>query len=248
MLGLVKEFLIILRYSAILKLKSKSKWLFSEEFYRNGVELLPKKIDKTSTTQLRAFIDSAIQNKDTNLWTDELGSDVRIYGAEAISSEIEMLLPIDEMRKNGESYLSQKLPYHFVLAAKLQHKVGNLGSGGGWHRDSPFTPQFKFIVYLSDVSSQNGPFEYVPKTHTSLDKFKSKFNLDKMRYTEEEVNNQWGDRSILVTGGEGSILAADTKGVHRGCPIQSGERYACTVYFFSKKKQMQAFSNFLQRA
>ncbi len=246
MLGLVKEILIILRYSLMRKLKSK--WLFSEEFYRNGVELLPKKIDRISTTKLRTFIDTAIEDKGTNLWTDDLGSDVRIYGAEGIFPEIEMLLPIDEMRKKGESYLSQKLPYHFVLAAKLQHKVGNLGSGGGWHRDSPFTPQFKFIAYLSDVSFQNGPFEYIPKSHTSLNKLNSKFNLDKMRYTAEEVNKQWGDKSTVVIGGEGSILIADTKGLHRGSPIQNGERYACTVYFFSKEKNMQSFSNFLQRA
>lgn len=245
MLGLVKEVLIILRYSLIRKLRSSG--LFSEEFYRNGVELLPNKIDRTSTTKLRAFIDSAIKKKAVNLWSDELGSDVRIYGAEDIFPEIEMLLPIDEMRKKGENYLSQKLPYHFVLAAKLQHRVGNLGSGGGWHRDSPFTPQFKFIVYLSDVDRQNGPFEYIPQTHTSLDKFKSEFNLDKMRFTEEEVNKQWGGKSIVVTGGEGSILIADTKGLHRGCPIQNGERYACTVYFFDKEKTMQSFSHLLQR-
>jgi hypothetical protein len=245
MLDLLKEVVIMLRYSLIRKLRFS--WLFSEEFYRKGVELLPKKIDRTSIIKLRAFIDSAIKNKATNLWSDELGSDVRIYGAEAIFPEIEMLLPIDEMRKQGENYLSQKLPYHFVLAAKLQHRVGNLGSGGGWHRDSPFTPQFKFIVYLSDVDRQNGPFEYIPHTHTSLDKLRSEFNLGKMRFTEEEVNKQWGGKSIEVTGGEGSILIADTKGLHRGSPIQNGERYACTVYFFNKKKTMQSFSNLLQR-
>jgi hypothetical protein len=210
------------------------------------VELLSYKIDKSSTTKLRDFIDSSLKNNTPNVWTDDLGSDQRIYGAEVLCPEIEILLPIDEMRRKGEAYLGQKLPHYFVLAAKLQYRDGNIGSGGGWHRDSPFTPQFKFIAYLSDVDCKNGPFEYIPQTHTSLDKFKSKFKLSKMRYTEEEVKEQWNE-SILVTGEEGSILIVDTRGLHRGSPIQRGERYACTVYFFEKKKNYDSFSALYQK-
>ena len=50
----------------------------------------------------------------------------------------------------------------------------------------------------------------------------------------------------MMTGQKGSILIADTKGLHRGAPIENGERYACTVYFFNKKKNMKSFSNLLQ--
>mgnify|MGYP003976150363 CR=1 FL=1 len=245
MLSFIKEVFIMFRYGLMRRINAEKRG--NNEFYRNGVELLTDKIDKNSTTKLRDFIDSSLKNNTTNVWTDELGSDQRIYGAEVLLPEMEMLLPIDEMRKKGESYLTQKLPYYFVLAAKLQHRDGNIGSGGGWHRDSPFTPQFKFIAYLSDVGYQNGPFEYIPQTHTSLSKFKAKFDLSKMRFTEEEVKEQW-NKSILVTADEGSILIADTKGLHRGSPIQSGERYACTVYFFDNKKNYDSFSNLYQKA
>ena len=46
------------------------------------------------------------------------------------------------------------------MANKLIYKKGNLGSGGGWHRDTFFKKQLKFIIYLSDVGEKNGELFY----------------------------------------------------------------------------------------
>jgi len=240
----IKELIIIFRYNLLRRLFTNKEQLKSE-FYRKGFALHSEKLDAKSTGKLRTFIDSAINDSNVNVWRDSFDSDKRIYGVEKLLPEVENLLPVNEMRKKGESYLSCKLPYYFVLAAKLDYKQGNIGSGGGWHRDSPFTPQFKFITYLSDVKKENGPFEYIPYTHLSANKFRSKFKLSKMRYTDSEVLNEWGKGS-LVCAGEGSTLIADTRGVHRGHPIRCGTRYACTVYFFSSKESYDSFSNFFQ--
>jgi hypothetical protein len=245
MLGILKELVIVLRYG--LKRNLMGVALYSAEFYRDGIELLGVKIGKDSTEKLRGFIESCLTDGKANVWRDDLCSDERIYGAEHLFPQIATLLPIDEMRKQGESYLCCDLPYYFVLAARLQYREGNVGSGGGWHRDSPFTPQFKFLTYLSDVGEENGPFEYIPRTHTSIDKLKSKFGLGKMRFSAEEVKEQWEDTTIVVAD-EGSILIADTKGLHRGKPIQKGKRYSCTVYFFENKRSYESFSSLFQTA
>jgi hypothetical protein len=244
MFGVIKEIVIVLRYGLRRMLSGVKQ--YSDEFYRDGFELLGVKIKKNSTAKLRDFIESTLADAKANVWRDDLCSDERIYGAERLFPEIETLLPIDEMRKQGESYLGCHLPHYFVLAARLQYREGNVGSGGGWHRDSPFTPQFKFIAYLSNVGEENGPFEYVPRTHSSIHKFKSKFSLGKMRFSAEEVKGQWEETSIVVAD-EGSILIADTKGLHRGRPIRKGKRYACTVYFFENKRGYDNFSSLLQR-
>ena len=243
MVGFLKELVIILRYG--LKRRLSGVKLYSDEFYRNGIELLAVKINKNSTAKLREFIDSTLANEKANVWRDDLGSDERIYGAERLFPEIATLLPVHEMRKKGESYLGCDLPHYFVLAARLQYREGNTGSGGGWHRDSPFTPQFKFITYLSNVGEDNGPFEYIPRTHSSMHKFKSKFSLSKMRFSVDEVSGQREETRIIVAD-EGSILIADTKGLHRGNPIKKGRRYACTVYFFENKQSYDNFSRLLQ--
>ena len=240
----IKEFIIIFRY-ALLRRFFTNKIQLNSEFYRKGFALHSEKVDEKSTEKLRAFIDSAIDDDNVNVWRDSFDSDKRIYGVEKLLPEVEKLLPINEMRKKGEDYLSCKLPYFFVLAAKLDYKHGNIGSGGGWHRDSPFTPQFKFITYLSDVDETNGPFEYIPYSHLSVNKFHSKFKLSKMRYTDCEVENEWGKGST-VCANKGSTLVADTRGVHRGLPIKDGTRYACTVYFFNSKENYDSFSNLFQ--
>lgn len=243
MLNLIKEILIFLRHKLLRNYKFSK--LYSDEFNTNGVELLKEKINTDSAAKIRDFIDSTIHNTDANIWRDKLLSDERIYGAEEIFPEIKTLLPINEMKEIGQSYLGRDLPYFFILAARLQFKEGNEGSGGGWHRDSPFTPQFKFIVYLSNVSERNGPFEYILKTHTSISKLKAKFNLKKMRFTDDEISKQ-GKNIKTMVGDEGSILIADTKGLHRGKPIETGKRYACTVYFFENKSSYNNFSKMLQ--
>ena len=245
MLGIVKELAIILRYG-IYRAFSRHR-RYSDAFIRNGVELLPLSVDKVQTRKLRALVDTMLDSSEVNVWRDGVGSDERVYGAEQIFPEIISCLPIREMRSMGESYLGCRLRYYFVLAARLQHRAGNTGSGGGWHRDSPFTPQFKAITYLSQVDEDNGPFEYINGSHTSFHKLTSKFNPSRMRFSDDDVKDQQGAKRTFV-GGEGSIIAADTKGLHRGAPIKKGRRYACTVYFFHTEKAYKNFSSLLQKS
>ena len=79
-----------------------------------------------------------------------------------------------------------------------------------------------------------------------MHKFKSKFSLSKMRFSVDEVSGQREETRIIVAD-EGSILIADTKGLHRGNPIKKGRRYACTVYFFENKQSYDSFSRLIQR-
>jgi hypothetical protein len=37
-----------------------------------------------------------------------------------------------------------------------------------WHLDAEDRRMVKIIIYLTDVSEENGPFEYIPKSHVSL--------------------------------------------------------------------------------
>ncbi len=37
-----------------------------------------------------------------------------------------------------------------------------------------------------------------------------------------------------LTGGAGTLLAANVKGLHRGKPLLSGERWALTRYYYRK--------------
>ena len=60
-----------------------------------------------------------------------------------------------------------------VLAARLDYKPNNKGSGDGWHMDSPFSNQFKAMCYLSDVRSVNGPFQILKGSHKTISALKA---------------------------------------------------------------------------
>ena len=51
----------------------------------------------------------------------------------------------------------------YVMANKVIYKDYNLGSGQGWHKDN-IARQLKFMIYLNDVDSENGPFQYLLKS------------------------------------------------------------------------------------
>ncbi|EPC04107.1 hypothetical protein L861_02010 [Litchfieldella anticariensis FP35 = DSM 16096] len=185
---------------------------------------------------IREAIDDHIGNNthhNTRVWQDEVCSDSRIYGFEAVYPDVLKLVDYKRFVELGEKYLGKKIDSFFILAARLDYKEGNIGSGGGWHRDSPFRHQFKSIVYLNDVDVVNGPFEYLIGSHLSSHKL-SNFGLSslrKMRFDEDELKG-FSDRK-LFSGKEGDAILVDTRGIHRGNPIASGTRYALTFYFWT---------------
>jgi ectoine hydroxylase-related dioxygenase (phytanoyl-CoA dioxygenase family) len=116
-----------------------------------------------------------------------------------------------------------------------------------WHLDS-FRKQLKLFVFLSDVEENNGPFEFIPKTHTTSFKWKHAIPLGYYKLTDipsyfqgrrswQYIHNKTIEK--LRTSGfepepmlveEGTVLLADTSAIHRARPCLSGDRYAVTVY------------------
>ena len=95
--------------------------------------------------------------------------DQRVYGAENISANIKLFSSNSFLQKIASDYNQTETRTAFTLAAKLPYSLGNMGSGGGWHRDSCIK-QFKAILYLSDVTEKNGPFQLI--SHSNNLKYK----------------------------------------------------------------------------
>lgn len=230
------------------------KWRFQSlltperYLYRSEVSKLTKKgifiddkifISKSKCNELRNIIDKHIASGKANLWQDDLKSDNRIYFAENLDPSFKELFENEYIRGVLKGYTGFKNPKGLLLAARLDFKNANLGSGGGWHRDSPFSHQFKAICYLSDVDEKSGPFQIFERTHSILSIFKlftmSFFKLDQYRYTDQEIENF--KKAIGVSpkpflGSEGKLAFLDTKALHQGKPITAGSRYVIFWYFW----------------
>lgn len=209
----------------------------------DGFVIIENFMSDSECDHYKGLIDNFITTNHDLVWRDEAKSDERIYFANKYISEFDGIFRDPFIRKALQNYTGCLDPVGFVLANKLSYVDNNVGSGGGWHRDSLINHQFKAILYLSDVSPDNGPFQYIRSSNTKLSLFYNFIKGDsifgKHRFSNNEIDkylDELPERDLVtITGRKGTLLLVDTKGIHRGSPLVQGFRYALTTYFWDKK-------------
>jgi hypothetical protein len=114
----------------------------------------------------------------------------------------------------AENYIGVPVSYR-GLQARIDLADGTQLETRRWHRDAEDRRIVKFIVYVSDVPSGEGAYEYIPKARTPSPRA--------LRYTDGRVLDE--DMAKLVpqkfwvpcTGHAGTVVVTDTCSVwHRG--------------------------------
>lgn len=207
-----------------------------KKFKNQGYLILEKKLNGSLCDKIiKSFEESVSKN---NTWLDETGSDTRLFYAQDYIKEIDDILNDELFNSISTKFYGKKIKNKFSLMNRVVPVEGNLGSGGGWHRDSPTTHQLKVMIYLSDVKKGNGQFQYLEKSFRKSDIFKSIFKYNwggKYRYEEKDIlryTKDFGSKIIDIIGDKGTIVIVDTKGIHRGSPIINGKRYAIFNYYY----------------
>ncbi|MFV8224386.1 phytanoyl-CoA dioxygenase family protein [Christiangramia aquimixticola] len=211
-----------------------------ENIRSKGFYILENHFDKNWCEQAITEIDNLIEKFPDQIWKDAADSDFRLFGANRVSSFINEYYTHPLLISLLQTYEGTKMKDGFTLGAKLIAAENNKGSGGGWHRDHANVKQSKSIVYLTDVIDDNGPFQYISKSHKSYNIYKDSYNYNfdqfQNRFTEQEVNRlieKEPERLKTITGAAGTVILTDTRGIHRGKPIQKGTRYALTNYLWA---------------
>lgn len=202
----------------------------------NGYSYIEDFLNKEDCEDVIKYIDNKILHYPEAIQWDKTKTDARIIGAEKDNKIINNFHTNKKILDISNIFYKERSVHFFTMAAKLSFNGKNEGSGNGWHRDS-FAPQFKAMIYLSDVEQSNGPFEYYPKSNStkhikSLNKFLKQKKLSK-RYDHDSIvafSNEFNERPKQFTAKAGSIIFFDSSGLHRGFPILSGDRYALTIY------------------
>ena len=108
-------------------------------------------------------------------------------------------------------------------------------SGGGWHIDREEGQQFKSIIYLNDVTSNNAPFIFASESRDMVPELRKYSNL---RISEQEMRDKIPQNRIIeVTGPAGTCILVDTTYPHRGKEISEGVRYSYTTYYYENRRQ-----------
>ena len=214
---------------------------------QNGYAVIDNFYSPEKCNEIKSSIDQIIEKYPEVLWIDDAKSDYRVFGAERASPSIQAYFNDENLHSLGEQLLRVDLINHMTLAARLEYKKNNPGSGGGWHRDSPFENQFKSIIYLNDVDSSNGPYQFVKGSHKLSNQFKTLGYGEKlMRFSNDEIQEITRSERLEIktfVGKKGTCILTNTRGLHRGKPIEKGIRYALTNYY-SPKHQASTFASY----
>jgi hypothetical protein len=144
-----------------------------------------------------------------------------------------------------EGYLEVRATL-YDYAVYLNYPVSDLAQHSQvWHRDPEDLRLVKVFIYLTEVSDYSGPFIYIPGTQP------------KGRYSHIMIpsSHQWRiqDREIepffqkeawlTCTGSIGTVVVADTVGLHKGGFTRSGHRGVIVLTYSGSNPLIQARRN-----
>lgn len=206
---------------------------------RDGIHIIPGYYTADQCAALRSTIDEIIDRAKDSAWVDNEKSDHRVNAAERVSPEVASFCDDPFIVDIARSLSQREVLPRFTLAARLEHKEGGKGSGAGWHRDS-LGFQFKAMLYLSDVTMDNGPFQFFKGSHKRFYQLRnyiadiSRGFVDIVRYSDGQVARLPQEDLVTATAKAGDLVLFNSSGVHRGMPTRAGVRYALTIYFFNE--------------
>ena len=212
-----------------------------KELNSKGYYVIENYFDNETCNELVKEID--LLHKDTEkIKFDSNSNDFRLNGADRISLKVKSFADDKYLLAIANTFLKEPTACFFTLAAKIESKKNSLGSGGDWHRDITLPDQFKSMIYLCDVSEENGPFEYLENSNKALSLIDMTINFG-LEHSQNRLTNKIVSEKILrkkryksvdFKAKKGTLILFNSFGIHRGKPLNSGNRYALTNYYFPK--------------
>ena len=152
---------------------------------------------------------------------------------------VEKELPeLQEYRRDPFSFGIIDAYYGFPMYSAMlmyQHNTKSNANTRYYHVDV-FSKEFKSFIYLDDVDVGNGPFTYLPGTHTShFRRMRKQLLWDgtgaSTSFSDEDLGSLL-KREQQITGPAGTMILADVRGFHRGSPQLERSRSALVNYIY----------------
>jgi len=226
-------------------LKSKARWnshtkldtqerSLAQSIQKYGYAIIPNFIKGTDCLQWHKDVEQCFEQQAEHV---AINSDQRLFGIERICTTIDKFAHCDNFNTLSNYIYRQPSRLAFTMGGKLHS--GNQGSSGeGWHRDSCFY-QFKAILYLTDVFEENGPLQMLVSSHhlKNILRDSKTANLAYMqnRLSDARVKkllDTYPDYIKTFIAPAGTVILFDSSSIHRGSPIQDGERLTLTNYYY----------------
>ena len=212
---------------------------------RDGVCVLPEYYSSETCAELASAFEQLVERCPAAVRSSSDEAEQRIYGIDNAIGDFGAFSNNPTFLELAGGILGTGATNVFTLGNKITSQDGNLGSGGGWHRDSFFN-QFKALVYLTDVTETSGPFEYILGSHRLARKFGDAIRLnvplDTARVPDaiaEACIRMQPENHRVFTASRGTVVVFDATGIHRGRPLTDGMRMALTNYYYPRRDVSQ---------
>jgi len=101
-----------------------------------------------------------------------------------------------------------------------------------YHFDMDRPKWLKFFIYLTDVGPTNGPHTFVAGSHKQGGIPLGLLKKGYARLTDKEVEAAYDEKNIVeFNAPRGTIIAEDTRGLHKGKHVQEGDRLILQIQF-----------------
>ncbi|MBY0471661.1 phytanoyl-CoA dioxygenase family protein [bacterium] len=101
-----------------------------------------------------------------------------------------------------------------------------------FHFDMDRLRWVKFFFYITDVAPTNGPHCFVAKSHRSKGIPKKLLEKGYSRLDDEEVFAHYSQEDLVeFSAPRGTIIAEDTRGLHKGKHVETGDRLVFQLQF-----------------
>ena len=143
-----------------------------------------------------------------------------------------------QIRGVAEAYSGMKLRVQDVNAWVNLPRVGDAEQSQRWHRDLPEDHDIvKCFIFVRPVRAASGPLKYVRRSNTTQGrrvKFPSEWDGIGYRVPDRAVDSVVPRDYVLeATGPAGTVLFADTRGLHRGGHATGEERLVVQITYAS---------------
>jgi len=139
------------------------------------------------------------------------------------------------IHKMAQAYMSPKVK-NFGCYLDYKSGIGSHCSNTVYHTDH-WQKRFKAFLCLSDVTEKNAPFRYMKKSHREAfwrqkHEFKHYYNprkhsTDLSLLEMKRIREEYGYEEIACIAPAGSLILADTRGIHSGTILK--ENYRCLL-------------------
>ena len=101
-----------------------------------------------------------------------------------------------------------------------------------FHFDMDRPKWLKFFIYLTDVETTNGPHIFLAKSHKTGGIPSSLLRKGYARLTDDEIGSHYPKNDIIeFAAPRGTIIAEDTRGLHKGKHVETGDRLVLQIQF-----------------